>query len=61
MQVVADAEGGGEVSMSGYRLKRCYLPWVSLAVTQVPDMAHGFLCVLPVTRRSPCARHSVAL
>lgn len=41
MQVVADAEGGGEVSMLGYRLKRCYLPWVSLAVTQVPDMAHG--------------------
>ena len=40
LQVVADSKAGGELELAlplpGVRLARCYLPWVSLAMTQVP-------------------------
>lgn len=43
LQVVADSAMGGEVELAlplpRVRLARCYLPWVKLAVTQVPTHA----------------------
>lgn len=44
LQVLAGSEAGGEVELGppllGVRLARCHLPWVNLAVTQVPPRGH---------------------
>ena len=41
-----DSEVGGELEralpLTGIRLARCYLPWVNLAITQVPP--RGNIC-----------------
>ena len=42
VQALADTEAGRELELglplplTGVRLARCYLPWVNLALTQVP-------------------------